>query len=99
MCPEAVWTLRWAGNGGLASMTHPLPGAAADACASCSFRAHSSQHTSTILPLSLTLMEFSSSSQSQAAQVFCSMTSLSSDTPVGMRAVGHATAEQRCQNL
>src|SRR3979490_2155749 len=99
MCPEAVWTLRRVSDDWFASMTHPFRGAATDACASLSFCAHSSQHTSTILPPSLTLMEFSSSSQSQAAQVFCSMTSLSSDTPVGMRAVGHPTGEQRCQNL
>src|SRR5882757_8545443 len=47
----------------------------AEACASRSFCAHSSQHTSTVLPPIVTLTEFASSSQSQAAQVFSTMTS------------------------
>ena len=41
----------------------------AEECASFNFVAHSSQHTSTVLPPILTLMEFPSSLQSQAAQV------------------------------
>jgi len=43
--------------------------AVAEECASRSFVAHSSQQTSTVLPPILTLMEFPSSLQSQAAQV------------------------------
>jgi hypothetical protein len=42
--------------------------------ASFSFCAHSSQHTSTVLRPILTLMEFSSSLQSHAAQVFSTKT-------------------------
>src|SRR5215510_6114102 len=52
------------------STSLPSLGEAAEACASFSLRAHSSQHTSTVLPPILTLMEFPSRSQSQAAQVF-----------------------------
>jgi hypothetical protein len=56
-------------------MTQPFLGAAAEACASFSFCAQSSQQTSTVLPPIVTLMEFASSSQSQAAQVLSAMTS------------------------
>src|SRR5262245_9841813 len=51
-------------------MSPPSLGAAAEAWASFSLRAHSSQHTSTVLPPILTLMELAPRSQSQAAQVF-----------------------------
>jgi hypothetical protein len=57
-------------------MAHPFLDAAAEMYASFSFCAHSSQHTSTVLPPILTLMEFASSLQSQAAQVFSTMASL-----------------------
>jgi hypothetical protein len=52
--------------------------AIAETCASFNFRAQSSQQTSTVLPPMLTLMEFRSSLQSQAAQVLSTMVSLSS---------------------
>src|SRR5262249_56179224 len=45
----------------------------AEASASLSDRAHSSQHTSTVFPPTFTLMTLASSSQSQAAQVFAVM--------------------------
>jgi hypothetical protein len=51
--------------------------AAADPCASFNFRAQSSQQTSTVLSPILTLKEFPSSLQSQAAQVDLTMTLLS----------------------
>jgi len=51
--------------------------AAAEECASFNFVAHSSQHTSTVLPPILTVMEFPSSLQSQAAQVALLMVSFS----------------------
>src|SRR5258708_1848809 len=54
-----------------------LPGAEAEAYASFSLCAHASQHTSTVLPPTVTLMGFASSSQSQAAQVFSVMSLLS----------------------
>src|SRR5215470_11514564 len=50
--------------------------AVAEECASLSFVAHSSQQTSTVLPPSLTLMEFPSNLQSQAAQVVVVMVHL-----------------------
>src|SRR5215470_9809730 len=56
------------------SMAHARP--AVEACASLSFCEHSSQHTSTALPPILTVIAFPSSLQSQAAQVFSTMTSL-----------------------
>jgi len=52
--------------------------AIAETCASFNLRAQSSQQTSTVLPPMLTLMEFRSSLQSQAAQVLSTMVSLSS---------------------
>jgi hypothetical protein len=47
--------------------------AVAEACASFSFCAQSSQHTSTVLPPIVTLIALESSLQSQAAQVFSVM--------------------------
>src|SRR6266478_3483729 len=70
--------------------------AIAETCASFSFCAHSSQHTSTVLPPILTLMGFTSSLQSQAAQVVATMTSLYNTRSPGMRAVGHAGGDGRC---
>jgi hypothetical protein len=46
---------------------------AADAWASRRVCAHSSQHTSTVLPPTFTAIALASSSQSQAAQVFAVM--------------------------
>jgi hypothetical protein len=63
--------------------------AVAETCASFNFRAHSSQQTSTVWPPILTLMEFLSSLQSQAAQVLSTMTLLSNTRSPGARAVGH----------
>ena len=51
--------------------------ATAEPYASFNFRAQSSQQTSTVLPPILTLKEFPSSLQSQAAQVVSTMTLLS----------------------
>ena len=59
----------------------PFRGAGVKLCASFSLRAQSSQHTSTVLPPIFTLMEFASSLQSQAAQVFSVMTPLSDECP------------------
>jgi hypothetical protein len=70
--------------------------AIAETCASFNLCAQSSQQTSTVLPPMLTLMEFRSSLQSQAAQVLSTMVSRSSP---GARAVGHGGREGRCQNL
>jgi hypothetical protein len=64
-------------------MIYPFLGAAAQRCASFNFRAQSSQHTSTVLPPIFTLMEFTSSLQSQAAQVVSTMASLSSTRSLG----------------
>ena len=61
----------------LFSFTAHLLAAVAETCASFSLREHASQHTSTVLPPILTLMGFVSSLQSQAAQVFSTMTLLS----------------------
>ena len=65
------------------SIAQLLTAAVAEKCASFSFREHSSQQTSTVLPPILTLMGFSSSLQSQAAQVFSTMTSLSNTRKSG----------------
>jgi hypothetical protein len=73
--------------------------AAAEPCASLNFRAQSSQQTSTVFPPILTLNEFPSSLQSQAAQVVSTMTLLSPARSPGTRAVGHERRECRCQNL
>jgi hypothetical protein len=59
-------------------IAHPLradvfPDVDADASASRNDRAHSSQHTSTVLLPIFTSMGLASSSQSQAAQVFAVM--------------------------
>jgi hypothetical protein len=56
-----------------------LPDFLPDVEASASFSdcAHSSQHTSTVFPPIFTFMELASSSQSQAAQVFAVMGSIS----------------------
>jgi hypothetical protein len=54
-------------------MAQPLSGAAAEACASWSFRAQSSQQTSTVLPPIVTAIGWASSAQSHAAQVFSAM--------------------------
>src|SRR5437763_8707885 len=80
-------------------MIYPFLEAAAETCASFNFRAQSSQQTSTVLPPMLTLKEFPSSLQSQAAQVVSTMTLLSSIRSPGTRAVGHGRRECRCQNL
>jgi hypothetical protein len=48
-----------------------------ETCASFNFRAQSSQQTSTVLPPILTLKEFLSNLQSQAAQVVSTMMLLS----------------------
>src|SRR4051812_926861 len=56
-------------------MTQALSGATAEACASFSFRAQSSQHTSTVRPPIVIVMKPESSSQSHAAQVFSVMPS------------------------
>jgi hypothetical protein len=61
----------------------------AEPCASFNFRAQSSQQTSTVLPPILTLKEFRSSLQSQAAQVDSAMTLRSPTRTPGTRAVGH----------
>jgi hypothetical protein len=65
--------------------------------ASLSFCAHSSQHTSTVLPPILTLIEFSSSLQSQAAHVLSAI--LLSVPNIWVFPVSHATGAKRCQNL
>jgi hypothetical protein len=51
-------------------MSQPFLGDDADTCASLSFFAQSSQHTSTVLPPTVTLIELASSLLSQAAHVF-----------------------------
>src|SRR5260370_34733250 len=72
---------------------------AAEPCASFNFRAQSLQQTSTVLPPILTLKEFPSSLQSQAAQVVSTMTLLSPARSPDTRAVGHGRRKCRCQNL
>ena len=52
------------------AMGYLLPCAEADVAASFSFRAHSSQQTSTVLPAMVTLIGSPSSVQSHAAHVF-----------------------------
>jgi hypothetical protein len=79
-------------------MTYLL-GAAADAWASFSFCAQSSQQTSTVLPPIVTLMEFASSAQSHAAQVFSAMTSSSEQPNVRVQTGNHAGEEGRFQDL
>jgi hypothetical protein len=71
----------------------------AETCASFNFRAQSSQQTSTVLPPNLTLKEFPSSLQLQAAQVVSTMTLPSYTRSSTARAVGHGGWEGRCQNL
>ena len=80
--PEAVCTVPVIAHGFIVSRAQPLLGSAlfaavAETCVSFSFCAHSSQQTSTVLPPILTLMGFASNLQSQAAQVFSTMISLS----------------------
>jgi hypothetical protein len=70
-------------------MIYLFLGATAETCASFNFHAQSSQHTSTVLPPILTLMEFTPSLPSQAAQVVSTMASLSNTRTPGARAVGH----------
>src|ERR1700687_6135128 len=66
---------------GLLSVTaQPRLCVAAEACASFSFRAQSSQQTSTVLPPIVTLIALASSSQSQAAQVLSITMSFSLNT-------------------
>jgi len=72
-------------------MIQTLSVAAAEACASFSFRAHSSQQTSTVLPPMVIVMKPASSSQSHAAHVFSVMPSSTEDLErVEMHAVEHA---------
>ena len=80
-------------------MTYLFLKASAEPCASFNFRAQSSQQTSTVLPPILTLKEFPSSLQSQAAQVVSTMALLSPTRSPSPRAVGHERRECRCQNL
>src|SRR5215470_7798201 len=97
MRPEGVWTLIRVGAGvpfmtdTLDAMTQAFLGADAEACASFSFTAHSSQHTSTVLPPILTLKGFASSLQSQAAQVVSTMSRSSPE--IRVRVVSHAGKE------
>src|SRR5215470_16561131 len=67
-------------------------------CASRSFFAQSSQHTSTVFPPILTLIRFASSLQSQAAHVLAAMT-LPPMSKINAGEVGHARGGSRCQNL
>src|SRR6266478_5314440 len=100
MRPDAVPTLNGVADDRLSRMAQPFLGAIADACASFSFSAHSSQHTSTVLPPIVTLIEFASSLQSQAAQVLPAMMLLSVDTSeIRVCALSHVRREGRCQNL
>src|SRR5437773_10967243 len=73
--------------------------AAAEPCASLNLCAQSSQQTSTVFPPILTLKQFPSSLQSQAAQVVSTMTLLSPARSPGKRAVAHERRECHCQNL
>src|SRR5215471_5371224 len=74
--PGALLRVADSARGGLHDSFHGRepPPTVAKARASFSLWAHSSQHTSTVLPPILTLMELPSSLQSQAAQVFSNMT-------------------------
>jgi hypothetical protein len=96
--PDLVCTLCRVADNLVAVITQPFLAAVAETCASISFCEHSSQQTSTVLPPIVTLMAFSSSSQSQAAQVFSTIASLSYPE-VRVPPVGHAGREERCQNL
>jgi hypothetical protein len=80
-------------------MTQAFLGAEAEACASFSFRAQSSQHTSTVLPPIVIVMEFASSSQSHAAQVFSVMSSSTEHRNIRVKAVEHARRRRRFQDL
>src|SRR5690242_15701016 len=77
MRPAAVVTLRLVGE---VTAQPSLAGASVeiDASASLSARPQASQHTSTVLPPSLTFIAMASSSQSQAAQVLAVIGSISS---------------------
>src|SRR5216683_1428599 len=100
MRPDAVGTLNGVADDLFSRMAHPFLGATAEACASFSFAAHSSQHTSTVLPPIVTSIEFASSLQSQAAQVLPAMMLLSVDTSeIQVCALRHVRTEGRCQNL
>jgi hypothetical protein len=76
----------------------PLLADVAEEFASFSFCAHSSQHTSTVLPPILTSMEVPSSVQSQATQVFAAITFLSLPE-IRVGTVGHAGGKGRYRNL
>src|SRR4030088_495431 len=80
MRPDARCALQWVADVLFPSMAQPFLAAVAETCASFSFCAHSSQHTSTVLPPILILIGFTSSLQSQAAQVLSTMTLLSLNT-------------------
>jgi hypothetical protein len=67
--------------------------------ASFNFLAQSWQHTSTVFPPIFTLIRFASSLQSQAAQVFATMTPPFLVPEVQLEAVSHARGNERCQNL
>src|SRR5258708_39774326 len=101
MSPDAVETPRWVPNELFALLftVYSLVAAVVEACASFSLCAHSWQQTSTVLPPIVTLKEFESSLQSQAAQVFSAMASLLEHPKSGARSVGHAREEVRCQKL
>src|SRR6266508_3611500 len=77
MRPDAVATLRFFGRGDIAQSPLPCASVEIDASASLRARAQASQHTSTVLPPSLTFIAVASSLQSQAAQVFAVMVSIS----------------------
>src|SRR4029453_16412354 len=100
MRPDVVATLRFFGRGAIAQSSLPWASVAIDASASLRARAQASQHTSTVLPPSLTLMAVASSLQSQAAQVLAvivSTSSLSRRARLGWKKA-FRTAD-RCQNL
>jgi len=59
------------------SIAHFFLGTVVEESASFNLFAHSSQHTSTVSPPIFTLIELTSSLQSQAAQVVATMASLS----------------------
>jgi hypothetical protein len=79
-------------------IVHLLLDASAAPCASRNLFAQSSQHTSTVFPLILTLIRLASSLQSQAAHVLGAMT-LPRISKINAGAVGHASCGSRCQNL
>jgi hypothetical protein len=76
----------------------PLLADVVEEFASFSFCAHSSQHTSTVLPPILTSIDAPSSVQSQAAQVFSAITLLSLPE-VRVRAVDRVGGKGRYRNL